>query len=93
MIKGALISMTKAYVAELAAENIQVKALLPGLTETKFAGALFDNKENYEYALQKIPMKQRAVPEKMADAVLYLVSDASSYTTGTVIVCDDGELI
>ncbi len=91
--KAALISMTKAYAAELASKKIRVNALLPGLTETKFAGALFDNKEIYDYALQQIPMGRHAVPEEMAGAVLYLVSDASSYTTGTMITCDGGGLI
>jgi NAD(P)-dependent dehydrogenase (short-subunit alcohol dehydrogenase family) len=91
--KAALISMTKAYAAELAGKNIRVNALLPGLTETKFAGALFDNKEIYDFALQRIPMGRHAVPEEMAGAVLYLVSDASSYTTGSMITCDGGGLI
>jgi len=91
--KAALISMTKAYAAELAGKNIRVNALLPGLTETKFAGALFGNKEIYDYALQQIPMGRHGVPEEMAGAVLYLVSDASSYTTGSMIVCDGGGLI
>ncbi|MFH2133380.1 MAG: SDR family oxidoreductase [bacterium] len=91
--KAALISMTKAYAAELAAKNIRVNALLPGLTQTKFAGALFDNKEIYDYAVQRIPLKRHAVPDEMAGAVLYLVSDAASFTTGTTIVCDGGALI
>jgi len=91
--KVALISMTRAYAAELAAKKIRVNALLPGLTETKFAGALFDNKEIYDHAIQKIPMKRHAAPEEMAGAVLYLVSEVSSYTTGTMITCDGGGLI
>lgn len=91
--KAAVISMTQAYAKELAGQNIRVNALLPGLTETKFAGALFDNKDIYDIALKMIPMNRHAVPSEMAGAVLYLVSDASSFTTGTHIVCDGGALI
>jgi NAD(P)-dependent dehydrogenase (short-subunit alcohol dehydrogenase family) len=91
--KAGLVSMTKAYAKELAGFNIRVNALLPGLTKTKFAGALFDNKEIYNFALQGIPMNRHAEPEEMAGAVLYLASDASSFTTGSCIVCDGGNLI
>lgn len=85
--------MTKGYAQELADKNIRVNALLPGLTKTKFAEALFTNEDIYNEALAKVPMKRHAVPMEMAGAVLYLVSDASSYTTGTCIVCDGGMLI
>jgi len=91
--KAGVISMTKAYAKELADKNIRVNALLPGLTETKFAGALFQDETIYKYALNGIPMGRHAQPSEMAGAVLYLVSDAASYTTGTCIVCDGGKLI
>jgi NAD(P)-dependent dehydrogenase (short-subunit alcohol dehydrogenase family) len=91
--KAGMISMTKAYAQELAGANIRVNALLPGLTETKFASALFTNDEIYKFAVEKVPMNRHAVPMEMAGAVLYLVSGASSYTTGTCIVCDGGMLI
>jgi NAD(P)-dependent dehydrogenase (short-subunit alcohol dehydrogenase family) len=90
--KAGVIAMTKAYAKELASKNIRVNALLPGLTETRFASALIGNKDIYEYAMQRIPMKRHAQPEEMAGAVLYLVSEASSFTTGTTIVCDGGML-
>jgi NAD(P)-dependent dehydrogenase (short-subunit alcohol dehydrogenase family) len=91
--KAALISMTKAYAQELAGVNIRVNAILPGLTETKFASALFTNEEIYNLAIAKVPLNRHAVPMEMAGAVLYLVSDASSYTTGACVVCDGGMLI
>ncbi|RLA99123.1 MAG: short-chain dehydrogenase [Deltaproteobacteria bacterium] len=91
--KAGLIMLTKAYALELADKNIRVNALLPGLTETKFAAALFQNKDIYNIALSRIPMKRHAEPLEMAGAVLYLVSDAASYTTGTCIICDGGSLI
>ena len=91
--KAALISMTKAYAQELAGANIRVNALLPGLTETKFSSALFTNDDIYKLAVEKVPLNRHAVPMEMAGAVLYLVSNASSYTTGTCITCDGGMLI
>ncbi|MBG7606397.1 MAG: SDR family oxidoreductase [Actinobacteria bacterium] len=90
--KAALISMTKAFAKELAPKNIRVNALLPGLTETHFSEALIKNESIYNYALQHIPMHRHAQPGEMAGAVLYLVSDAASFTTGTYIVCDGGAL-
>ncbi len=90
--KAALISMTQAYAKELARFKIRVNALLPGLTETKFASALFTNKNIHEQILSQIPLGRHAEPVEMAGAVLYLVSDASSYVTGTYIICDGGIL-
>jgi NAD(P)-dependent dehydrogenase (short-subunit alcohol dehydrogenase family) len=90
--KAGLISMTKAFAKELAAKNIRVNALLPGLTETHFTEALIKNEEIYNYAVQQIPMGRHAQPGEMAGAVLYLVSDAASFTTGACLVCDGGML-
>lgn len=88
--KAAVISMTKSFAKECAGHNIRVNALLPGLTKTKFAGALFANEDIHKMALATIPMHRHAEPEEMAGTVLYLVSDASSYTTGECIVVDGG---
>jgi len=90
--KAAVISMTKAFAKELAPKNIRVNALLPGLTETHFSEALIKNESIYNYALQQIPMHRHAQPIEMAGAVLYLVSEAASFTTGTCIICDGGAL-
>jgi NAD(P)-dependent dehydrogenase (short-subunit alcohol dehydrogenase family) len=90
--KAGLISMTKGFARELADKNIRVNALLPGLTETKFSRVLIDTKEIYDYAVKQIPLGRHAQPSEMAGAVLYLVSDAASFTTGTCIICDGGML-
>ncbi len=90
--KAALISMTQAFAKELAQSNIRVNALLPGITETKFAKAIIDNKDIYKFAIQQVPMARHAKPDEMSGAILYLVSDASSFTTGSCLVCDGGYL-
>ena len=88
--KAAVVNMTQAFAKECGRHNIRVNALLPGLTKTKFAGALFSNEEMYKNAIKTIPLHRHAVPDEMAGTVLYLASDASSYTTGECIVVDGG---
>lgn len=88
--KAAVINMTKSFAKECAPFNIRVNALLPGLTKTKFAGALFENEDMHKAAMSVIPMRRHAEPSEMAGTVLYLASDASSYTTGECIVVDGG---
>lgn len=63
---------------------------MPGLTKTKFAGALFEDPSIYKEWMGKIPLRRHAEPREMAGTVLYLVSDASSYTNGECIVVDGG---
>jgi NAD(P)-dependent dehydrogenase (short-subunit alcohol dehydrogenase family) len=88
--KAAVVNMTKAFAKECGPLGIRVNALLPGFTKTKFAGALFDNKEIYDSLIARVPMGRHAEPREMAGTVLYLVSDAASYTTGECIVVDGG---
>ena len=90
--KAAVINQTKVFAKECAQCGIRCNALLPGLTDTKFASALTTNDAILKNALQRIPLRRAADPSEMAGTVLYLVSDASSYTTGTAINVDGGML-
>ncbi|MFA5677875.1 MAG: SDR family oxidoreductase [Pseudomonas sp.] len=90
--KAAVINMTKVFAKECAQFGIRCNALLPGLTDTRFASALVKNDSILKPALQRIPLARPADPSEMAGTVLYLVSDASSYTTGTAINVDGGML-
>jgi NAD(P)-dependent dehydrogenase (short-subunit alcohol dehydrogenase family) len=90
MTKAAVVNMTRAFAKECARWNIRCNALLPGLTRTQFAGALFENEKFYNHAIANIPLRRHAEPGEMAGAVLYLVSDAASFTTGEVLVVDGG---
>jgi NAD(P)-dependent dehydrogenase (short-subunit alcohol dehydrogenase family) len=91
--KAAVINMTKVFARDLGRYNIRVNALLPGLTKTKFAGALFENEESYKAAVGRIPLGRHAEPREMAGAVLYLVSDAATFTTGECLIVDGGATI
>lgn len=88
--KAAVVNMTRAFAKECARFNIRCNALLPGLTRTEFAGALFEDEKFYNHAIAQIPMRRHAEPGEMAGAVLYLVSDAASFTTGEILVVDGG---
>ena len=90
--KAGIIAMTQSFAKELAPYRIRVNALLPGLTDTKFAAALTQNPDMLKMVFPTIPMGRIAKPEEMAGAVLYLVSDAASYTTGTCLTVDGGML-
>jgi NAD(P)-dependent dehydrogenase (short-subunit alcohol dehydrogenase family) len=90
--KAGIIAMTKSFAKELAPYHIRVNALLPGLTDTKFAAALTQNPEIMAMVFPTIPMGRIAQPEEMAGAVLYLVSEAASYTTGICLTVDGGML-
>ncbi len=91
--KAAVISLTKTFAKECAGLGIRVNALLPGATDTKFAAAIVKNDAIRKKALEHIPMGRIATPDEMAGAVLYLVSDAASYTTGACLNVDGGYLL
>ncbi|BAP45023.1 SDR family oxidoreductase [Pseudomonas sp. 21LCFQ02] len=90
--KAAVINMTKVFAKECAAFGIRCNALLPGLTDTRFASALVSNPAILDQALGHIPLKRVAAPDEMAGAVLYLASAGSSYTTGAILNVDGGFL-
>lgn len=92
MTKAAVINMSRAFANECGCFNMRINTLLPGLTKTKFAQALHDDEGFLEPALLRTPLGRSAEPDEMAAAVLYLASDASSYTTGATIAVDGGFL-
>ncbi|HUP92645.1 MAG TPA: glucose 1-dehydrogenase [Solimonas sp.] len=90
--KAAVISMTQAFAKECAPWKVRVNAVLPGLTETRFASALTKNDDLLKDFLAKIPLGRVAQPDEIAPAVLFLASDAASYVTGTTLAVDGGFL-
>ena len=91
--KAAVIMLTKALAAELAPANIQVNALAPGFIKTKFSAALWSNPQVKAMLERATPAGRIAEPEELAGAALYLASDASNFTTGSVLVVDGGYLL
>ena len=90
--KAGIHNMSKALARECGEFGIRVNTLVPGLTRTKFAMALHDDEEFMAKQMPHTPLARGADPVEMAGAVLYLVSDAASYTTGSSIVVDGGYL-
>jgi len=88
--KAAVISMTQTLAYELGSSKIRVNAIAPGLVETKFASALINNPMIRDQVVNRTPLGRHAQPVELAGAATYLLSDAASFTTGTVIVVDGG---
>jgi 3-oxoacyl-[acyl-carrier protein] reductase len=86
--KAGIIGLTKTLARELAGRNILVNAVAPGYIETEMTGKLSDKVK--EKLMEQIPIKRLGSVKDVADAVLFLASDDSSYITGTVVSLDGG---
>src|SRR5688500_3641522 len=92
MTKAGIVNMTEGFAKELAPQQIRVNAILPGLTDTKFASALTSNKQILDLMLRMIPLQRVAQPEEIAPMALFLASPAASYVTGATFAVDGGYL-
>jgi NAD(P)-dependent dehydrogenase (short-subunit alcohol dehydrogenase family) len=88
--KAAVISMTQTLAFELGGSAIRVNAIAPGLVETKFASAIVANPMLRDHVVGRTPLARHAQPAELAGAAVYLLSDAASFTTGSVMVVDGG---
>jgi len=81
--KGAVLSLTKSAAKELAANNIRVNAIAPGMVDTeRFRNVM---EQSFSDRISAIGMGRLARPEEIADACVFLGSDMSGYITGQVI--------
>ena len=88
--KGGITAMGEAMALELAPFNIRVNTIAPGAIATPGASNTIMTKEQNDAMLAPIPMKRQGKSEEIANAVLFLASDESSYMTGSVMVVDGG---
>ncbi|MFC1565006.1 SDR family NAD(P)-dependent oxidoreductase [candidate division KSB1 bacterium] len=92
--KGAVVQITKAMAIDHGAANIRVNCVCPGDTDTSMlrneAGQLNENVEEFYKDAADRPLGRIGIPEDIAKAVLFLVTDSSSFVTGTTLVVDGG---
>lgn len=90
--KGAIISLTRSMAADFAQHKIRVNCIAPGTAMTPLGKRLIENDtpEKLAQRLSRYPLGRFAEPEEIANSVLYLASDDSSYTTGSCLVMDGG---
>ena len=90
--KYGVIGLTETWAMELGPSHIRVNAILPGLTDTKFASALTQNPAVLKSIMPMIALNRMAQPVEIAPIALYLASNASSYVTGASHAVDGGFL-
>ena len=88
--KGAVLSMSRELAIIHAREGIRVNALCPGPLRTELLMKFLNTEEKKQRRLVHIPMGRFGEAKEMAQAVLYLASDESSYVTGTEFLVDGG---
>ncbi len=90
--KAAVVMMTEVMASELAAKGVRVNAIAPGFVKTRFSGVLWQSPELLAKITKMIPQGRMAEPEEIAGAAHFLASPAGSYTTGTIMRVDGGQL-
>jgi len=94
--KGAIVSLTRTMAVDFATDGIRVNAIAPGAIDTPMLRRSFarhtDPEPVREASRNRHAMKRFGEAKEIAEAALYLASDASSFTTGTVMVVDGGWL-
>lgn len=97
--KAGVIMATKVMALEWAEYNIRVNCIAPGAIDTRLYNAIFallpedEAKAQKEASAKRIPLGRIGQPKEIADAMIYLASEASSYVTGQTIAIDGGSLL
>lgn len=91
--KGAIDQLTRVMALSLAEQGVRVNAVAPGTIATELAkNAVLTSDEARARIMSRTPMKRLGEPGEIADAVCWLLSDASSYVTGEIVVVDGGRM-
>lgn len=92
--KHGVVGLTRSAALEYARKNIRVNAVCPGFTETPMVTAMTDtNPKMVEANINTIPMRRLGTPEEIAQAILWLCSDDSSFVTGHAMAVDGGTVV
>lgn len=88
--KGAINGLVKSVALDLAHKKIRVNSVNPGIVDTNIFGSEVITKQQLESEMGRYPLKRFGKPEEVAYAVVFLLSDASAWITGTNILIDGG---
>ncbi|MEZ6070992.1 MAG: glucose 1-dehydrogenase [Pirellulales bacterium] len=88
--KAALVSLTKVMASEWGHDGVRVNAICPGLVQTTFSAALWQNEAIVNEFLSRVPLGKMASPDDLVPLALFLASPASAYCTGAVFTIDGG---
>jgi len=86
--KGGVVGLTRSAAIEFAEQKIRINSVIPGLIATDILANV--SQETLKQMVSTIPMKQPGIAEEVAQAVIWLCSDRSSYITGQNLVIDGG---
>lgn len=88
--KGAIVALTRSLAVQFGRHGIRVNALCPGPIETEHVRQFFADEAARKLRIDRIPLGRFGRPEDVAEAALFLASDAASWLTGQAIVLDGG---
>lgn len=91
--KSALVGMARGMAMDLASKNIRVNCVLPGATDTPMIRTDNVTEEMLIENARQLPLKRFAQPNDIANAIVFLLSDAAKYITGSELVVDGGSSI
>jgi 3alpha(or 20beta)-hydroxysteroid dehydrogenase len=88
--KAGVTGLVQAAALELAPARIRVNAIAPGAIDTPMTRGSHGDRTRLDALAEQVPMRRAGVPDEVAQAALFLASDAASYITGTTLVVDGG---
>ncbi len=91
--KASLNMLTKVLAKEWGPDGIRVNAICPGLIKTKFSQALWQDEQTLNHFTKRIPIARMGTTDEISPLALFLASDASSYSTGSLFYADGGTVI
>ena len=91
--KAALIMLSKSQAKEWGRHDIRSNALCPGLIQTKFSEALWQDENMLKGFEAELPLQRMAQPEEVVGLAVFLATDASRYCTGGTYTVDGGYLL